>query len=96
MVSGLFVIGNGREIMRDRLVRRDMEHDSVIFFKETIDLFNCPWQYNNSLTIFYKRSLSYNVTSSRRVFVTDRFTSVIPLIREETSIEVKRLTHSSY
>lgn len=89
MVSALFVVGNGREIMRDRLVRRDMESDSVMFFKETVDLFNCQWHYNNSLTIVYERSLSYNVTSCCRVFLRERFTSVVPLIRDETSIEGK-------
>lgn len=96
-MSALFVVGNGTEIGRYRLVRRDLEHDSVILFKETVAVFNSKWHYNNSLIVIsYKRSLSHNVTSCRRVFVTHRFTSVIPLIKEETSIEGKRLTQSSY
>jgi hypothetical protein len=90
MVSALFVVGNGREIMRDRLVRRDTERDSLMFFKETVDLFNCQWHYNSSLTIVvYDRNLFYNVTSCCQVFVRERSTSVVPLIRDETSIEGK-------
>ena len=33
ILSVLFVIYNGTEIVRRRLVRRDLEHDSVIFFQ---------------------------------------------------------------
>jgi len=33
ILSVLFVIGNGTEIVRRRLVRRDVEHDSVILFQ---------------------------------------------------------------
>jgi hypothetical protein len=55
MVSALFVVGNGNEIVRDRLV---LEMWNMIHFsKETVDLFNCQWRYNSSLTIVvYKRS----------------------------------------
>jgi len=89
MLSALFVVGNGTELARGRLVRRDLEHDSVIFFKETVDLFNCQWHCNNNLTIVvYKRNLSCNVMGCSRVFVTGRFATVVPLMKEETCIEV--------
>jgi hypothetical protein len=85
MVSALFVVCNGKEIRRHRLVRRELEHDSVILFKETVDLFNSQWHYNNSLiVVIYKRSLSHNVTSCPREFIIERFASVVPLIKEET------------
>jgi hypothetical protein len=90
MVTALVVIGNGTEIGSHRLVGRDLEHDSVILLKKTVDSFNRKWHYNNSLIfVICKRSLSHNFTSCRREFVTDRFTSVVPLIKERTSIEGK-------